>query len=73
MRRISGALRTAAITGFGFAPFRCRISEARSSEGTISIDTEDPKRAEPLQANPGHVSQVSTLGELAAAISHELK
>jgi PAS domain S-box-containing protein len=38
----------------------------------VSIDIEDRKRAEQLQAELAHVSRVSTMGELAASISHEL-
>ena len=38
----------------------------------VSIDIEDRKRAEQLQTDLAHVSRVSTMGELAASISHEL-
>jgi len=38
----------------------------------VATDIEDRKRAEELQAELAHVSRVSTLGELAASISHEL-
>ena len=38
-----------------------------------STDIEDRKRAEQLQADLAHVNRVTTLGELAASISHELK
>jgi PAS domain S-box-containing protein len=37
-----------------------------------ATDIEDRKRAEQLQADLAHVNRVSTLGELAASISHEL-
>jgi len=39
----------------------------------ISTDIEDRKRAEQLQADLAHVSRVSTLGELAASLAHEIK
>ena len=39
----------------------------------ISTDIEDRKRAEQLQADLAHVNRVSMLGELSAALSHELK
>ena len=38
----------------------------------IATDIEDRKRAEQLQADLAHVNRVSTLGELAASISHDL-
>jgi PAS domain S-box-containing protein len=38
----------------------------------VATDIEDRKRAEQLQADLAHVNRVSTLGELAASISHEL-
>jgi PAS domain S-box-containing protein len=38
----------------------------------VATDTEDRKRAEQLQADLAHVSRVSTMGELAVTISHEL-
>lgn len=38
-----------------------------------ATDIEDRKHAEQLQAELAHVSRISTLGELAASISHELK
>ena len=37
----------------------------------VATDIEDRKRAEQFQADLTHVSRVSTLGELAASISHE--
>jgi len=39
----------------------------------VATDIEDRKRVEELQAELAHVNRVSTLGELAASISHELK
>ena len=39
----------------------------------VSTDIEDRKRAEQLQSDLAHVNRVSTVGELAASISHELK
>jgi PAS domain S-box-containing protein len=39
---------------------------------SVATDIEDRKRAEQLQADLAHVNRVSTLGELAASISHEL-
>ena len=43
----------------------------------ISIDIEDRKRAEEerekLQADLAHVNRVSTLGEMAASLAHEIK
>jgi PAS domain S-box-containing protein len=39
----------------------------------ISTDIEDRKRAEGLQADLAHMNRVSTLGELAASLAHELK
>jgi PAS domain S-box-containing protein len=38
----------------------------------VATDIEDRKRAEHLQSDLAHVNRVSTLGELAASISHEL-
>jgi PAS domain S-box-containing protein len=38
----------------------------------VATDIEDRKRAEQLQADLAHVGRVSTMGELAASISHEL-
>ena len=38
----------------------------------VATDIEDRKRAEELQAELAHVNRVSTMGELAASISHEL-
>jgi len=39
----------------------------------VSTDIQDRKVAEELQAELAHVNRISTLGELAASISHELK
>ena len=39
----------------------------------VSSDIEDRKRAEQLQAELAHINRVSTMGELAASISHELR
>ena len=39
----------------------------------ITTDIEDRKRAEQLQLDLAHMNRVTTLGELAASISHELK
>ena len=36
-------------------------------------DVEDRKRAEQLQADLAHVNRVSTMGELAASLAHEIK
>ena len=38
-----------------------------------ATDIEDRKRAEQLQADLAHVTRVSTLGELAASLAHEIK
>jgi PAS domain S-box-containing protein len=38
-----------------------------------STDIEDRKRAEQLQADLAHVNRVSTLGEMAASLAHEIK
>jgi PAS domain S-box-containing protein len=39
----------------------------------ISIDIEDRKRAEQLQADLTHMGRVSTMGELTASLAHEIK
>jgi len=39
----------------------------------VATDIEDRKRAEQLQVELAHTNRVSTLGQLAASISHELK
>jgi len=38
-----------------------------------STDIEDRKRAEQLQADLAHINRVTTLGELAASLAHEIK
>jgi PAS domain S-box-containing protein len=39
----------------------------------VATDIEDRKHAEQLQSDLAHVNRISTLGELAASLSHELK
>ena len=53
-------------------PLRDRGGKIRKWYGT-KTDIEDRKRAEQLQSDLAHVNRVTTLGELAASISHELK
>jgi PAS domain S-box-containing protein len=59
--------------------FLTRAVPLREAGGEIvkwygtSTDIEDRKRAEQLQADLAHMNRVSTMGELAASISHELK
>ncbi|WP_051979120.1 two-component regulator propeller domain-containing protein [Edaphobacter aggregans] len=59
--------------------FQTRARPLRDSRGKIvkwcavATDIQDRKRAEELQAELAHTNRVSTLGELAASISHELK
>jgi PAS domain S-box-containing protein len=59
--------------------FLTRAVPLHDSRGKIikwygtSTDIEDRKRAEQLQSDLAHVNRVSTLGELAASLSHELK
>lgn len=59
--------------------FQTRAQPLRDKRGKIvkwcavATDIEDRKRAEQLQSDLTHVNRVSTLGELAASISHELK
>ena len=59
--------------------FQTRARPLRDNRGKIvkwcavANDIEDRKRAEELQAELAHTNRVSTLGELAASISHELK
>ena len=53
-------------------PLRDRGGKIRRWYGT-KTDIEDRKRAEQLQSDLAHVNRVTTLGELAASISHELK
>ena len=38
-----------------------------------SIDIEDRKRAEQLQADLAHINRVTTMGELTASLAHEIK
>lgn len=59
--------------------FLVRAVELRDGGGKIrkwygtKNDIEDRKRAEQLQSDLAHVNRVTTLGELAASLSHELK
>jgi PAS domain S-box-containing protein len=59
--------------------FQTRAEPLRDKRGKIvkwyavATDIEDRKRAEQLQSDLAHVNRISTLGELAASISHELK
>jgi signal transduction histidine kinase len=53
-------------------PLRDGGGKVRRWYGT-KTDIEDRKRAEQLQSDLAHVNRVTTLGELAASISHELK
>jgi PAS domain S-box-containing protein len=53
-------------------PLRDGGGKIRKWYGT-KTDIEDRKNAERLQADLAHVNRVSTLGELAASLSHELK
>ena len=59
--------------------FLTRAVPLHDSRGKIikwygtSTDIEDRKRAEQLQSDLAHVNRVSTLGELAVSLSHELK
>ena len=39
----------------------------------VSTDIEDRKRAEQLQADLAHINRVTTMGELAASLAHEIK
>ena len=58
--------------------FQTRARPLRDGQGkvvkwcAVATDIEDRKRAEQLQADLAHVGRVSTMGELAASISHEL-
>ena len=62
-----------------FRWFLVRAVPVRDGRGKIvkwygtSTDIEDRKRVEQLQADLAHMERVTTLGELAASISHELK
>jgi PAS domain S-box-containing protein len=53
-------------------PLRDGGGKIRKWYGT-KTDIEDRKRAEQLQSDLAHMNRVTTLGELAASISHELK
>jgi len=59
--------------------FLSRAVPLRDKRGKVvkwygaATDIQDRKRAEELQADLAHTNRVSTLGELAASISHELK
>jgi PAS domain S-box-containing protein len=58
--------------------FLSRVVPLRDKRGKIvkwygvATDIQDRKRAEELQAELAHTNRVSTMGELAASISHEL-
>src|SRR5580704_512896 len=39
----------------------------------VSTEIEDRKRAEQLQADLAHINRVTTMGELAASLAHEIK
>jgi len=59
--------------------FLTRAVPLRAKRGKVvkwygaATDIQDRKRAEELQADLAHTNRVSTLGELAASISHEIK
>ncbi len=59
--------------------FLVRAVPLRDAQGKIlkwygtSTDIEDRKRAEQLQAELAHINRVTTMGELTASLSHELK
>jgi PAS domain S-box-containing protein len=59
--------------------FLTRAVPLRESRGRIvkwygtSIEIEDRKRAEQLQADLAHISRVSTMSELTASLAHEIK
>ena len=59
--------------------FQTRARPLRDKRGKIvkwcavATDIEDRKHAEQLQSDLAHVNRISTLGELVASISHELK
>lgn len=63
----------------GYRWFETRARPQRDKRGKIvkwyavATDIEDRKHAEQLQSDLAHVNRISTLGELAASISHELK
>ena len=68
-RRVDGEYRWFLVRA---VPLRDRGGKIRKWYGT-KTDIEDRKRAEQLQADLAHMERVTTLGELAASISHELK
>lgn len=59
--------------------FQTRARPLREKRGrvvkwcAVATDIEDRKHAEQLQSELAHVNRISTLGELTASISHELK
>ncbi len=59
--------------------FLVRNVPLRDESGNIvkwygsSTDIEDRKRAEQLQADLAHINRVTTMGELAASLAHEIK
>ena len=59
--------------------FLVRNVPLRDENGNIvkwygsSTDIEDRKRAEQLQADLAHINRVTTMGELAASLAHEIK
>ncbi|MBV8632822.1 MAG: PAS domain S-box protein, partial [Silvibacterium sp.] len=59
--------------------FHTRARPLLDKQGTImkwcavATDIEDRKRAEQLQSDLAHVTRVTTLGELAASLAHEIK
>ena len=78
MRCATGGQRMSNIVGFWLAPCRCGINEGKILKWYgISTDIEDRKRAEEerekLRADLAHVNRVSTLGEMAASLAHEIK
>ena len=78
MRCATGGQRTSNIVGFWLAPCRCGIERGKILKWYgISTDIEDRKRAEEerekLRADLAHVNRVSTLGEMAASLAHEIK
>src|SRR6202007_1639783 len=59
--------------------FLARAVPLRDARGKVvkwygtSTDIEDRKRAEQLQAELAHINRVSTMGELTASLSHEIR
>jgi PAS domain S-box-containing protein len=59
--------------------FLTRAVPLRDARGKIarwygtSLEIEDHKRAEKLQADLAHITRVSTMGELTASLAHEIK